>query len=424
MKNLLLVSLTLSLAAFGQVPGHLLVAVSPELPDALRAETANRVARLLYEGPQGTRVTVLDAGRLADLADAALTESSPRLRQQRQAAAITRVFRTISTNTGTGFNVPVVLDEISRRTLGTNAAVLLIGPAIYRNPKEPAHDLTGGWPSDGHLAAGRDSSVFSTVERAHRLDGIAVHWLVTDADAVVNESHREGLARFWSLFVGTQGGVLATFTPNPGAAFGAVLEGRRTPCLPADLNPSDLAVVLHRRTLAVPQVEEAVVPAAPPAGPAAGPEPGAAAASPLPRAAHGNTGIGIVWRPAAGRSGRVDLDLYVQPPAGGPELCYGETRSAFAPTTATSGSPCPRAPATGGCSGSTWNWPANSFQPRSGSTTTPAADRSKARSGSSTAAWNTSCPSRARQPAATPAATVPTANRTRTGCGSRWAPWC
>jgi hypothetical protein len=47
--------------------------------------------------------------------------------------------------------------------------------------------------------------------------------------------------------------------------------------------------------------------------------------SPFPTVASQDTGIGIVWQTVPGQSSQIDLDLYVQPSQGGPELLFDST---------------------------------------------------------------------------------------------------
>jgi hypothetical protein len=224
-----------------------------------------------------------------------------------------------ATNAGACFNVPRVLDHVARqvRQPGLPPSILLLGPSLYRNPQEPAFDLTERWPGDGHLAAGRERSVFSTVERAGRLEGCAVAWCVTDAGAPVNEAHREGVLRFWTLFAGTQGGVLTAFSPDAANVFRLLLEGRGGPVLAAAVDEADRGVVMHARRL-----ETVAVDARAEVAPV-----DALARAELPPVPPGGLGLGIVWQVPPGRSGKVDLDLYVLPPAGGPELYFGNPLS-------------------------------------------------------------------------------------------------
>jgi hypothetical protein len=331
MKTYLL-SLVLAASLSAGEPRHLIITVAPDLPASARETLGRRVAAQLYEGEPGTRVTVFDAGRMDTVADVTLTGSSLRLRYQRNSPAIVATLNCIrsATNAGRVFNVPLVLDHIGREVRPANASILLLGPLLYGNPKEPSFAMSAGWPSDGHLSAGKERSIFSTVERSHVLDHISVNWLVTDADAVMNESHREGVVRFWSLFIGSQGGSLASVSPETSAVFAAARTGRRVPVMPTEPDPRDSLVVMHSRRIDVPSQDSRVK---------------TATniifltnsvtmtnvvreASLIPRVGPGKAGIAIVWGAGSKSNAPVDLDLYVFVPRDGTELFYRNTRSA------------------------------------------------------------------------------------------------
>ncbi len=205
--------------------------------------------------------------------------------------------------------------------------------------------------------------MFSTAERAHRLDGFSVSWLVTDTPGLQNEGHRDGVTRFWSLFVGTQGGKLISYSPDMRTVFARIFEENTEAVMLASPAASDSGVIMHSRVIErvqggtitnspVTSIQESVVPTASAATSAPvtvqrvktntptvsilrslmtiPPAPAPVMESTtLPTVASGNTGIGIVWQAAPGQSSRIDLDLYVQPPQGGPELFFGCTNSNY-----------------------------------------------------------------------------------------------
>jgi len=331
-------SILLSLAAISiglaapQPNRHLVIAVGPQVPEGLRLDISRRIKDVLSKGSPGTQVTILDAAALQTVAAVTISESPAHLQEQRNEPAIRAAVQTVksATNEAQGFNVPLVLDHISRQIRPENGSILLIGQGIYQNPKNPSFNLTTNWPSDGHLSAAW-RSVFSTVERAHNLDRTTVHWLVTDPNAVLDEAHRRGISRFWNLFIASQGGVLAEFAPDVATAFAGALSGSSAPFMAATLDPGDTNVLFHwsgeipyvpRPQLVfrtnyvqvtnVIQVTNIVT---------------LLNKSVLPRVAPGNTGIGLVWVVANGTTRRVDLDLHVRDPRDNAELFFGHTRT-------------------------------------------------------------------------------------------------
>lgn len=325
--------------ASAESPPHLVVVTAPGIPGALREPVARAAGELLYRGEPGTRVTVLAGRESRIVADVIVPTGPTVLRQQRVVGAIGSTVQAIlgADELDGPFPVMSVLDLVATQLKATNAAVILVGPTFYHDVRHESFSFTKGWPSDGHLGAGIGGSIFSTVERAHQLDGLAVHWLVTDAGTARNENHALGVARFWHLYVASQGGVLPSFSPDPVIVFDNARAGRTQVVNAPTFNPADSEVVMrswsvevaHQETLRKPAVnrtnvviqtniivatnvvvrsnvvDSAVI---------------------MPRVASGNTGIGIGWTSPRGE--RVDLDLYVRSPRDGGELSYRNTRTA------------------------------------------------------------------------------------------------
>lgn len=340
MKTIMLLGLLLlasALIAGESTPQHLIIGHSGYLPPEAREDCARRVVALLLERPPGSRVTLLDGSRLQTEADARVPEGSLRLRQERLLPDITRMVKAIrgATNSMAAFNVPRLLDYLARevRTGSERTSIILIGPALYRNPQEPTFDMTRHWPSDGHLVAGFERSIFSTVERAHRLDGISLAWGVIDTSDPISDTHHAAILRFWALFVGTQGGTLTSFSPDLTRVFANALETGRRPICPLDLDSKDTEVVMRSRHPEVQREEKKpiAVTNAPPSQAAPTPTNAPVPAPPaprldvrLPQVAPQNTGLGIVWVNDGSGSNPADLDLYVLPSTGA-ELYFGRT---------------------------------------------------------------------------------------------------
>ena len=319
MKKLLTLFVLLlgSFFALGESP-HLVVAFAPPVPDQYRQELATGVGNLLFKSEPGTRITLLDAVQMSTVIDVTVPSGPLRVRQQKLTSEIVRVVRTLrgATNVGSPFNAPRLLDHVGLqlRSPGSPLSLLLIAPSRYRNPKEPAFDMSTRWPSDGHLSAGGNRSVFSTVERAHQLDQVSVEWLVTDMEEFSNQGHAEGATRFWALYIATQGGRLEGFSPDFRNAFLGVTGTRRANRPVPDLSPADRELAMHSRTI---RAAPAPVVAA------------TNAVSEIPAPPPGKTGLAIIWDSRPGEDGPVDLDLHVQPPGGGPEIYFGHPTTPY-----------------------------------------------------------------------------------------------
>ena len=112
-----------------------------------------------------------------------------------------------------------VSDTISR---GTNSVILIVlGSPLYVDPKEPGFSMLDGYfPSDGHLIASRDQSVFGLKDRHDALSHAVVHFGYA-GDPWVSAVHQEKIARFWTLYLDLQGGRLASFTGDLPTVFSA-----------------------------------------------------------------------------------------------------------------------------------------------------------------------------------------------------------
>jgi len=84
----------------------------------------------------------------------------------------------------------------------------MLGSPLYLDDKEPAFSMVNGYfPSDGHLLATPDRSVFGVQERRQSLAGVAVLWGYF-GDPWVSGIHEQRIARFWCLFLNEQGRAL------------------------------------------------------------------------------------------------------------------------------------------------------------------------------------------------------------------------
>jgi hypothetical protein len=100
--------------------------------------------------------------------------------------------------------------------------VIVLGSPLYLDHKEPGFSMMDGYfPSDGHLLAARDRSVFGLKDRAGALNHITVHWAYF-GDPWVSAVHQEKIYRFWALYLKRQDARLATFCGDLPTVFDAV----------------------------------------------------------------------------------------------------------------------------------------------------------------------------------------------------------
>ena len=317
---------------------HLIVAYAPSLPASTRDELVNLTGTALYQSEPGTRITVVRTDPLATIVDATVPEGAPVLRQKRAGASIARLTRELSaaTNSTGQFLIPSVMDAIGRQWTSQNDTVLLVGPALHSDARQPEFNITTNWPSDGHLTAPAGRSPFSTVDRRHLLDGVGVYWIVTDMNRMASARQAEAVRRFWTLYVALQGGTLVNFSPDASSTVANAMSGRLSTGGVPTLDPNDTSVtMLPSRILEPPRllpappvvrvfltnvVEEVHIVTITN-------EIAVVRQTPLPKVARGNTGIGIVWSSSTRGADGLDLDLYVWVPKDSTELFYGNTVS-------------------------------------------------------------------------------------------------
>jgi hypothetical protein len=348
MKALLFLLIAIATSQASLAGRHLIVVVPPYLPVPVREDAARLSAKLLYEPEPGTRVTVFDSARMVTITDHVVPAGTLKFRMAVATPQLTNVTAIIrgASDGARHFDPPAIFDYVGRqlRSEGGELSVILMGPAIYRNPKEPLCDMSSKWPSDGHLVAPRSVSIFSTLDRSNVLRNVAVSWYVTDAGSVTNDTHADGLSRFWSLYIATQGGVLAGYSPDLLNAFAIARGGRQVAFRPVQLDRTDAAPQMHSALRVAPSPSrEAESPIAqlgstPPTlvvtkivvqtnTVTVTNEVVALRETILPKGSHGKALIGLVWAIPKGASERVDLDLHVGVPSDSAELSFLNTKT-------------------------------------------------------------------------------------------------
>jgi hypothetical protein len=189
--------------------------------------------------------------------------------------------------------------------------VLVIGSPLYQDAKEPAFSMNDGYfPSDGHLQASVDKSVYGFSENPGPARPLVVHWLYV-GDPWVNELHKQKISRFWGLYLERRHSQLLSFTADTATAVKR-LEAPGTENAEVaqrwQVNPDDTKIEMLRITrdvghsdwLTRDRIES-------PSGP--------------PNVLTGPMKIGIRWAP------NIDLDLYATPRPGAETLFFQHTRS-------------------------------------------------------------------------------------------------
>jgi hypothetical protein len=209
---------------------------------------------------------------------------------------------------------PQFMDFIGENSRGSSQpmVVIVLGSPLYLDHKERGFSMVDGYfPSDGHLLASREQSVFGIRERAGALKDIAVHFGYFGYPWV-SELHQEKIARFWTLYLKGQGAALATICGDLVTVFNAVRagsnasEGRETH---NEINTAQTKIEMLRITRDVGVADWITRDVLPDVqhGP--------------PSITSGPMKIGIRWQ------GNLDLDLYATPRPQAETLFFEHTRS-------------------------------------------------------------------------------------------------
>lgn len=208
---------------------------------------------------------------------------------------------------------PQFMDFIGENLNLTNATVvtIVLGSPLYLDEKEPGFSMVDGYfPSDGHLLASREKSVYGRQGCANALHNIVVHFGYF-GDPWASDLHREKVARFWNLFLQKQGAQLASFTGDLPTIFNAVRRGETfgTRTVQDEIDPSQTKLEMLRITRDMGMADWITrdLPAN--------------HRSPPPTTTVGPMKIGIRWR------GDIDLDIYAKARDDAERLYFQHTRA-------------------------------------------------------------------------------------------------
>ncbi|RYD64588.1 MAG: hypothetical protein EOP84_32595, partial [Verrucomicrobiaceae bacterium] len=305
---------------------HYLVALSPRLPSSTRAEAWKEITRLvLRQAKPADVVEVYDGLSLRCITqiflptDARLM-STERARLRHVSAGLNAVqafLNNSGANDTPAGSEDAALDEPKLLTLagrqirraGQPLTVVLVGSPLYRNEQEPAFNFTDGYyPSDGHLQAMEGLTPFSTRDRAKLLEGVTVYHATGEGSESAG-LHAEKVARFWSLYVSSQGGTLAGYAGSLTTIGTRLRSGAKEAFRPAEIDPAQGKMEMIRQQITVPRNDDWMKPAELVNAPA------------LTSAVVSKLYIGVRWEQP------VDVDIYGST-RGQPDLFYGRRQTA------------------------------------------------------------------------------------------------
>jgi len=304
-----------------------IVGLSPFLDERAANESFRHLAHLLLEDlPLNSSLWLYDAYHVRTIAQIEIPPSrafaSSRTRANQFSEPLQKLKSFLATRHDPpkieGFDfqqairLPQFMDFVGENLTQTNAATvtIVLGSPLYLDEKEPGFSMVNGYfPSDGHLLASRDQSVYGRGNCASLLREVVVHGGYF-GDPWASELHQQKVGRFWSLFLKSQGAQLASFTGDLPTIFNAVRNGGTgSPRSERDeLDPTQTKLEMLRITRDV-GVADWITRDLP-----------ADHRPPPPTTMVGPMKIGIRWQ------GDLDLDLYARAREGAGTLFFQHTR--------------------------------------------------------------------------------------------------
>jgi|SRR5882724_11629146 len=199
-------------------PQPYIVGISPYLPRSVKDDIYRSIIRLVVEDlPLNSTLEIYDAFDLKTIARVELPNArvfqSPKTRANQFAPAIRELKSFLAREQPRSANshspcegalrLPQFLDFLTQRPWTSNSEpnLLLIGSPLYEDAKEPRFSMVDGYfPSDGHLQASRETSIFGFTGEAGTTPRLTVNWVYT-GDPWISELHKEKVIRFWTLYL-------------------------------------------------------------------------------------------------------------------------------------------------------------------------------------------------------------------------------
>ena len=306
-----------------------IIGISPFLDKEVKDDVFRSLVRLMVQDlPLDSSLAIYDAFELKSITRLSLPDvrafNSPKTRANQFAGAIGDLKKFLAeehprpSNSKLKFDSALRLPQfwqfLAEQPGGTEAPelLLLLGSPLYEDAKEPAFSMIEGYfPSDGHLQASRERSIFGLDEDAEKTRPFLVQWAYF-GDPWINDLHREKVTRFWTLYLEKRGAQLLTFSadlPSVVAGFRAGSSGSQTVARhwTADSRDTKLEMLRVSRNVDVADwlTRDTL--------PDPSPRPPSKLVGPLK--------IGIRWKE------NIDLDLYATPRRGAETLFFQHTRS-------------------------------------------------------------------------------------------------
>ena len=309
-------------------PSRFIIGISPFLDKSVKDEVYRGIVRLVVEDlPLNSALAIYDAFELKTITQLSLPDArafnSPKTRANQFAPAIRDLKLFLAqdqqkpTNSHSSFEaairLPQFLDFLARTTTtDSKVSLLLIGSPLYQDAKEPAFSMVDGYfPSDGHLQASLEQSVYGFSGDRTDAPPLMVDWIYF-GDPWVNDLHKEKITRFWTHYLERRGAQLAALTGDLPIA----LQSFRQPGTAGATSPTHWTVDTAQRKIEMLRVNRGVTITdwlTRDTLPEGGQTPPSIMVGPMK--------IGIRWKE------RIDLDLYATARPGTETLHFKHVRS-------------------------------------------------------------------------------------------------
>lgn len=326
-----------SASATAEAPRHYVIGVSPNYSPAVRQTVYRSIIDFIARDmPTGSSFTVLDAWNMREVAQGEVPMHrgyDPIGNGQRHSPNRLTLFerqrdlirRFVMTPQGEATTLPAAsidparfLVDVGQYYLRPRTQVILIGNPIYHDERAPELSFRDGFfPSDGHIRASSQATIFGCAGHENLLQNVAVHFAFGEEPQWFDSRHDAAVHRFWSLYVAGLSGTLATFHRDPAVAFRQAASGRGTADETFALEPEATKVEmvairrqqLDRTILELLFEDDATIRAR------------YDQVRPL-RGRSGTVRVGIAWECQS-----CDIDLYVARDRRAPELFYARRRT-------------------------------------------------------------------------------------------------
>src|SRR5438552_6789266 len=215
-------------AMSSEAPSRFIIGISPFLDKSVKDEVYRGIVRLVVEElPLNSALGIYDAFELKTITQFSLPYArafnSPKTRANQFAPAIRDLKLFLAeeqhkpTNSHSSFEAAIRLPQFVDFLAGTTTtnsipSVLLIGSPLYQDAKEPAFSMVDGYfPSDGHLQASREQSLYGFSGDSTVAPPLILHWIYF-GDPWVSHVHKEKITRFWTLYLERREMQVAAFT--------------------------------------------------------------------------------------------------------------------------------------------------------------------------------------------------------------------